>query len=176
MTWGQTSAGCPLIFTNHTNSVRVRVNSWTGTSVRAHLALGHLEGRGRGAERFRVATGGGAGFVSPAGRVRGRRRAAPSAFVVAAAGQQVAEGRALRANTKRRGAPFTKTRVRGTRKRLSRSSKHESASPLARILNFSICRGEGRRTTDFMDYHSFKLGKIRSVERQKRIPHRILIL
>ena len=31
--------------------------------------------------------------------------------MVAAAGRQVAEGRALRADTKRRGAPFTKTRV-----------------------------------------------------------------
>ena len=76
----------------------------------------------------------GTGFVSPAGRVRGRRRAAPSAFVVAdegllmaegralrfvvvPAGRPVAEGRALRADTKRRGAPFTKARVRGTRKR-----------------------------------------------------------
>ena len=46
-------------------------------------------------------------FVSPAGRVRGRRRAATSAFVVAAAGRLMAVGRALRANTKRRGAPFT---------------------------------------------------------------------
>ena len=64
-----------------------------------------------GAGRFRGSTGGGADFASPAGRVRGRRRAAPSAFVVAAAGRQVAEGRALRADTKRRGAPFTKTRV-----------------------------------------------------------------
>ena len=49
--------------------------------------------------------------MSPAGRVRGRRRAAPSAFVVAAAGRQVAEGRALRVDTKRRGASFTKARV-----------------------------------------------------------------
>ena len=64
-----------------------------------------------GAERFHDSTGGGAGFVSPAGRVRVRRRAAPTAFVVAAAGRPVAEGRALRADTKRRGAPFTKTRV-----------------------------------------------------------------
>ena len=101
-----------------------------------------------GAERFRDLTGGGVGFVSPAGRVRGRRRAAPSAFVVAAAGLLMAAGRALcfvvrlraagralRADTKRRGAPFTKARVRGTRKRQGRSSRHESASPLARILN-----------------------------------------
>ena len=77
-----------------------------------------------GAERFRDLTGGGVGFVSPAGRVRGRRRAAPSAFVVAAAGLLMAAGRALcfvvrlraagralRADTKRRGAPFTKARV-----------------------------------------------------------------
>ena len=51
MTWGQTSAGCPRIFTNHTNLIRIReirVNSWTVTSVWAHLALGHLEGRGWG--------------------------------------------------------------------------------------------------------------------------------
>ena len=37
--------------------------------------------------------------MSPAGRVRGRRRAAPSAFVVAAAGRTAL---ALRADTKRR--------------------------------------------------------------------------
>lgn len=45
----------------------------------------------RRAERFRDSTGGGAGFVSPAGRVRGRRRAAPSAFVVAATGRPSVE-------------------------------------------------------------------------------------
>ena len=42
---------CPRMFTNHTNSVRIReirVNSRAVTSVRAHLALGHLGGRGRG--------------------------------------------------------------------------------------------------------------------------------
>ena len=96
-----------------------------------------------GAERFRVSTGDGADFVSPIGRVRGRRRAAPSAFVVAAAGRQVAAGRALRADTKRRGAPFTKARVRGTRKRQGWSSRHESASPLARILNLPWRRTRG---------------------------------
>ena len=55
--------------------------------------------------------GAGTDFASPVGRVCGRRRAAPSAFVVAAAGRPVAEGRALRADTKRRSAPFTKARV-----------------------------------------------------------------
>ena len=67
-------------------------------------------------ERFRGSTGGGVDFASPAGRVCGWRRAAPSAFVVAAADRPVAEGRALRADTKRRGAPFTNVRWRGTRK------------------------------------------------------------
>ena len=47
-----------------------------------------------GAKHFRDSTGGWADFASPAGRVRGRRRAAPSAFVVAAADRQVAAGRA----------------------------------------------------------------------------------
>ena len=58
-------------------------------------------------------------------------------------GRGVAEGRALRADTKRRGAPFTKARVRGTRKRLERSSRHENASPLARILNLLRRRMQG---------------------------------
>ena len=62
-----------------------------------------------------------------------------------------AEGRALRADTKRRGAPFTKARVRGTRKRPSRSSRHESAPPCSRI---STCC-EGRKTTDFTDWRGF---------------------
>ena len=39
---------------------------------------------------FRRETG--ADFVSPAGRVRDWRRAAPTAFVVAAVGRQLAEG------------------------------------------------------------------------------------
>ena len=90
------------------------------------------------------------GFVSPAGRVRGRRRAAPSAFVVAAAGLQVAEGRALRADTKRRGAPFTKARVRGTRKCSSRSSKHENASPPRSNSQLAVAKGARPRIiTDF---------------------------
>ena len=55
----------------------------------------------------------GRGFRVARRACRGRRRAAPSAFVVAAAGRLMAEGRALRADTKRRGAPFTKARVRG---------------------------------------------------------------
>ena len=63
----------------------------------------------------------------------------------------VAEGRALRADTKRRGAPFTKARVRGTRKRPSRLSRHENASPCSRI---STCC-EGRKTTDFTDWRGF---------------------
>ena len=51
-------------------------------------------------ERFRVSTGDGAGFVSPAGRVRGRRRAAPSAFMVAAEGRQAARGSGRFAQTR----------------------------------------------------------------------------
>ena len=93
--------------------------------------------------------------MSPAGRIRGRRCAAPTAFVVAAAGRPVAEGRALRADTKRRGAPFTKARVRGTRKRQGRSSRHENASPLARILNWPWRR--------LHDHEFYGLARIQSV-------------
>ena len=93
------------------------------------------------------------GFVSPAGRVRGRRRAAPSAFVVAAVGRMSverwrdeAESRAgaSREHETAQRAPFTKARWRGTRKRPSRSSKHESASPRSRKTTFGHC-GETHR-------------------------------
>ena len=114
--------------------MKISVDSWTVSRASEYIwRQGSLKIDG-GAERFRDSTGGGVGFVSPAGRVRGRRRVAPTAFVVAAAGRSVAEGRALRADTKRRGAPFTKTRVRGTRKCQGRSSRHENASPCYRYL------------------------------------------
>ena len=77
MSWGQALAGCPRIFTNHTDLIRIReirVNSWTVTSGQTGLAMGEdlkIEG---GAERFRVSTGDGGGF-----RVARRARSWPSA-------------------------------------------------------------------------------------------------
>ena len=68
---------CPRIFTNSHELIRIReirVNSWTVTSVWAHLALGHLEDRGRWRSAFVTRREAGKGFASPAGRVRGRRR------------------------------------------------------------------------------------------------------
>ena len=145
----QAFVGCPLSFVRKfLVTLGRRLTRQKGPRLNRCRESLTIEG---GAERFRDSTGGGGGFVSPAGRVRGRRRAAPSAFVVAAAGRLVAEGRALRADTKRRGAPFTKARVRGTRKCHCRSSRHENASPCSRI---STCC-EGRKTTDFTDWRGF---------------------
>ena len=56
----------------------------------------------------------------------------PAARLWSVGGMRRSAGLALRANTKRRGAPFTKARWRGTRKRSSCPSKHESASPRPR--------------------------------------------
>ena len=158
MKWRGGRRGPRRLSTNPHKLTRILSRFVKFVSIRGHdkKSLGKM-GAGEsvkvegGAKHFRVSTGGWAGFVSPAGRVRGRRRAAPSAFVVAAAVRLMAVGRALRADTKRRGAPFTKARVRGTRKRQGQSSRHESASPCSRI---STCC-EGRKTTDFTDWRGF---------------------
>ena len=126
---------CPRMFTNHTNSVRIReirVNSRAVTSVRAHLALGHLGGRGRGGA-VSCLDGRWGGF-----RVARRARSWPAARGAVGfrgRGRRPPGGRGSGASRRHETAlcaVHESPRARDTKKRQGRSSRHENASPCSR--------------------------------------------
>ena len=83
--------------------------------------------------RWRVSRRPQGAFVSGGARRRRLSWSRPQAARLwSVGGMRRRAGLALRANTKRRNAPFTKARWRGTRKRPSRPSRHETVSSRSR--------------------------------------------
>ena len=119
MTWGQP----PLVVHNDMGTGPRWLSTNLHEFVRISFRFAGIQGRHEasrpfeiegGATRFRDSTGGGASFVSPAGRIRGRRRTGPTFFVVAAAGRSVDLGASREHETARR-AVHESPRARDTK-------------------------------------------------------------